>query len=99
MRDNPSNAMSRVQLAVLTARFEGVARKMANTLHRTGRSGILTIAREAGEHRKDFDPCAAYLGLFVAMMAEGTKYLREIAMLDKFCNISREWPTVGSKNR
>ncbi len=33
-------------LAVLTARFEGIARKMANTLHRTGRSGILTIARD-----------------------------------------------------
>jgi N-methylhydantoinase B len=33
-------------LAVLTARFEGVARKMANTLQRTGRSGILTIARD-----------------------------------------------------
>ncbi|WP_244471985.1 hydantoinase B/oxoprolinase family protein [Prosthecomicrobium hirschii] len=34
------------KLAVLTARFEGIARKMANTLHRTGRSGILTIARD-----------------------------------------------------
>ncbi|MBZ0226901.1 MAG: hydantoinase B/oxoprolinase family protein, partial [Bauldia sp.] len=33
-------------MAVLTARFEGIARKMANTLHRTGRSGILTIARD-----------------------------------------------------
>lgn len=33
-------------LALLTARMEGVARKMANTLHRTGRSGILTIARD-----------------------------------------------------
>src|ERR1700752_1013864 len=42
---NPS-AMNRIQLAVLTARFEGIARKMANTLHRTGRSGILTIARD-----------------------------------------------------
>ena len=31
--------MSGAELAVLTARFEGVARKMANTLHRTGRSG------------------------------------------------------------
>src|SRR5580700_5060929 len=38
--------MSGAELAVLTARFEGVARKMANTLHRTGRSGILTIARD-----------------------------------------------------
>src|ERR1700693_1662210 len=43
--EDPS-AMSGVQLAVLTARFEGIARKMANTLHRTGRSGILTIARD-----------------------------------------------------
>jgi len=34
------------RLALLTARFEGIARKMANTLHRTGRSGILTIARD-----------------------------------------------------
>jgi N-methylhydantoinase B len=33
-------------MAVLTARFEGIAQKMANTLHRTGRSGILTIARD-----------------------------------------------------
>ena len=46
MRESPLNSMNRVQLAVLTARFEGVARKMANTLHRTGRSGILTIARD-----------------------------------------------------
>lgn len=37
---------SGVQMAVLTARFEGIAHKMANTLHRTGRSGILTIARD-----------------------------------------------------
>ena len=33
-------------MAVLTARFEGIARKMANTLQRTGRSGIITIARD-----------------------------------------------------
>ena len=46
MADALSNAMSGAELAVLTARFEGVARKMANTLHRTGRSGILTIARD-----------------------------------------------------
>lgn len=46
MTQQNSNAMSGVQLALLTARFEGVARKMANTLHRTGRSGILTIARD-----------------------------------------------------
>ena len=37
---------SGVRMALLTARFEGIAHKMANTLHRTGRSGILTIARD-----------------------------------------------------
>lgn len=35
-----------VRLAVLNARLEGIARKMSNTLLRTGRSGILTIARD-----------------------------------------------------
>lgn len=39
-------SMDGLQLALLTARFDGIARKMANTLHRTGRSGILTIARD-----------------------------------------------------
>jgi N-methylhydantoinase B len=38
--------LSGLKLAVLNARFEGIARKMANTLHRTGRSGIITIARD-----------------------------------------------------
>ena len=46
MTDLQAPPMSGAELAVLTARFEGVARKMANTLHRTGRSGILTIARD-----------------------------------------------------
>ena len=40
------NRIDGTRLAVLNARFEGIARKMANTLHRTGRSGILTIARD-----------------------------------------------------
>jgi len=34
------------QLAILNARFEGVARKMSNTLLRTGRSGVLNRARD-----------------------------------------------------
>lgn len=34
------------QLAVLNSRFEGVAGKMANTLFRTGRSGVLNRARD-----------------------------------------------------
>lgn len=38
--------MDALSLAVLTARFEGIARKMSNTLQRTGRSGIITIARD-----------------------------------------------------
>ena len=35
-----------VRLALLNNRLEGVARKMANTLLRTGRSGVLNIARD-----------------------------------------------------
>jgi len=35
-----------VTLAILTRRLEGIARKMANTLLRTGRSGVLNIARD-----------------------------------------------------
>src|SRR5271170_3060033 len=35
-----------VRLALLNNRLEGIARKMANTLLRTGRSGVLSIARD-----------------------------------------------------
>jgi N-methylhydantoinase B len=35
-----------VQLALLSNRLEGVSRKMGNTLMRTGRSGVLNIARD-----------------------------------------------------
>jgi N-methylhydantoinase B len=35
-----------VHLAILSNRLEGVARKMANTLLRSGRSGVLNIARD-----------------------------------------------------
>ena len=38
--------MDLVTLALLNNRFEGVARKMSNTLLRTGRSGVLNIARD-----------------------------------------------------
>jgi N-methylhydantoinase B len=38
--------MDLVTLALLNNRFEGIARKMANTLLRTGRSGVLNIARD-----------------------------------------------------
>ncbi len=35
-----------VQLALLSNRLEGISRKMGNTLVRTGRSGVLNIARD-----------------------------------------------------
>ena len=35
-----------VRMAILTHRLEGIARKMANTLLRSGRSGVLNIARD-----------------------------------------------------
>jgi N-methylhydantoinase B len=38
--------MDGVTLAILDKRFEGITRKMANTLLRTGRSGVLNIARD-----------------------------------------------------
>ena len=38
--------MDGVELALLNNRFEGATRKMANTLLRTGRSGVLNIARD-----------------------------------------------------
>ena len=46
MTQSSASQMDGSALALLTARMEGIARKMANTLHRTGRSGILTIARD-----------------------------------------------------
>jgi N-methylhydantoinase B len=44
--DSAGSNIDGVRMAVLTARFNGIARKMANTLFRTGRSGILTIAHD-----------------------------------------------------
>jgi len=35
-----------IQLAVLTSRFKGIVRSMANTLFRTGRSGVLNTAHD-----------------------------------------------------
>ncbi len=35
-----------VQLAVLTSRFQGIVRSMANTLFRTGRSGVINTAHD-----------------------------------------------------
>lgn len=48
-KDKPSE-LNGAELAVLNSRFEGIASKMANTLYRTGRSGVLNRA-------KDFSCC------------------------------------------
>src|SRR3546814_13109154 len=39
-------AFDGVQLALLSNRLDGIVRKMANTLLRTGRSGVLNMARD-----------------------------------------------------
>jgi N-methylhydantoinase B len=44
--DNRTNALDPITLAVLNKRFEAVTTKMANTLLRTGRSGVLNLARD-----------------------------------------------------
>ena len=56
-------AIDSVEMAILTSRLNGVARKMANTLLRSGRSGILTIAR-------DFSCCILTAGNELLAMAE-----------------------------
>jgi N-methylhydantoinase B len=50
MENHPATKFDGAQLAVLHHRFEGIARKMSNTLLRTGRSGVLNRA-------KDFSCC------------------------------------------
>ena len=72
-RHEPDRAAAQrdgVRLAILNNRLESVARKMANTLLRTGRSGVLNIARDfsccivtprrpvAGDGREPADPRA-----------------------------------------
>lgn len=44
--DDDQRRVGAVELAIINNRFEGIARKMANTLLRTGRSGVLNIARD-----------------------------------------------------
>jgi len=46
MNDGSKVKLDGSKLAVINARFEGVARKMSNTLLRTGRSGVLNRARD-----------------------------------------------------
>lgn len=62
-RDTNRPATDGVQLALLTNRLEGIARKMANTLLRSGRSGVLNIAR-------DFSCCIVTAGCELLAAAE-----------------------------
>ena len=50
-----------VQLALISNRIEGIVRKMSNTLLRTGRSGVLAMAR-------DFSCCVVTLGAPTALL-------------------------------
>ncbi len=44
--DDKTRSFDGVRLAILNKRFESIVRKMANTLLRTGRSGVLNTARD-----------------------------------------------------
>ena len=52
-----------VQLAVIMNRFKGIVRNMANTLFRTGRSGVINIAH-------DFSCCILTKDSELLMMAD-----------------------------
>lgn len=41
-----TTSLNGAEMAILINRFEGIARKMTNTLYRTGRSGVLNRARD-----------------------------------------------------
>ncbi len=46
LRRRPARALDPVTLAVLSKRFDSITTKMANTLLRTGRSGVLNLAKD-----------------------------------------------------
>ena len=43
---NSKTSLDSVQLAVITSRFQGIVKQMANTLFRTGRSGVINTAHD-----------------------------------------------------
>ncbi len=63
MNVQETHKLDGAKLAILNNRFEGVARKMANTLLRTGRSGVLNRAR-------DFSCCIVTRGCELLAAAE-----------------------------
>ncbi len=58
-----SSAIDSVQLAVISSRFHGIVRAMANTLFRTGRSGVINTAH-------DFSCCILTADAEFVMMAD-----------------------------
>jgi N-methylhydantoinase B len=63
MSSAPKSRIDGAQLAIIANRVDGVARKMANTLLRTGRSGVLNRAR-------DFSCCIVTAGAELLAAAE-----------------------------
>jgi N-methylhydantoinase B len=81
-----------VTLALLTKRLEGVARKMANTLLRTGRSGVLNIAR-------DFSCCIVTADARLLVTNEALP-IHVLSGPDIMCRVMREFhPRAGDRFR
>jgi len=64
MTAKPDMKPDGAKLAILNSRIEGIAKKMANTLLRTGRSGVLNRAR-------DFSVCIVTRDARLLSAAEG----------------------------
>ena len=92
-------ALDGVQLAILNKRFEGVCRKMANTLFRTGRSGVLNTAR-------DFSCCIVTANNQLLASAEslpihvlsGPDLMAAAASARRLYARPSMWPTTRSKD-
>lgn len=86
-KDGPP--MDGVTLAILNKRFEGITRKMANTLLRTGRSGVLNIAR-------DFSCCVVTADCRLLVTNEALP-IHVLSGPDIMCRVMREfYPTLAA---
>jgi N-methylhydantoinase B/oxoprolinase/acetone carboxylase alpha subunit len=72
-----------VTLAVLTKRFEGIVRKMTNTLFRTARSGVISSAR-------DFSCCVLTQGDELLVTAESLP-IHVMSGPDLICKVMKEF--------
>jgi len=78
-----------VTLAILGKRLEGVARKMANTLLRTGRSGVLNMAR-------DFSCCIVTADARLLVTNEALP-IHVLSGPDIMCRVMKEFhPEIGA---